>query len=330
MRHVLRPFALLGLTACASTLPATDTSTADVASTDVSRDETAGADATTSEAAPFEAAPSETAAGPTLPTIHAPALSAEALIEDAGLATFLDDHGLRAAEIDGAAMERWFTREPSAVFLYAERSIELAEGTHVAGTCQRVARVDDIVTNQISFVLSRRGSDRVLLEVAQDRVDVLDQRLEDGRWDTGGVRPLPLGTIAWDDAHVAFAEGAEIHEVACVHTLRAVPCSDGPPITPRGHCVDQALVVRPWRAPTVPHVGDVIPAYPDPIPSAPPGACEVECAPSACSEALARAQLPRVPLYADTDRVLAVFRTEAACRSFARARPAPSDDDSAW
>jgi hypothetical protein len=316
MRHLLRQFALLGLSACGSSLPASESPTARVVVAEVSSDE-----------APTQAGDPSADAEPAapVPTIHVPALSAEALIADAGLPTFLEDHGLRAAVIDGAAMERWFTREPSAVFLYAERSIDLSEGDQVAGACQRVARVDDIVTNQVSFVLSRRGSDRVLLEIGQERVDILDQRLEGGRWDTGGVRPLPLGVIAWDEAHVAYAESAEIHEVACVHTVRHVLCDARSPSGPRGHCLDQALVVRPWRAPTVPHVGDVIPAYPDPIPRVPQGACEIECAPSACSEALARARLPRVPLYADTDRVLAVFRTQAACRAFARSRTAPPD-----
>jgi hypothetical protein len=161
---------------------------------------------------------------------------------------------------------------------------------------------------------------------------VTEARLEEQQWRTNGVRDLPMGVIAWDDAHIAFAEGAEIQEVACTSTVRAVLCSpDGDPwASPRGYCVDRSLVVRPWRAAFVPHVGPMSPAYPDTYPSLREGSCEVECAPSACDEALQRAQLPRVPLYAEHDPVLAVFRTQAACRAFRTSRGPWASGGGVW
>lgn len=319
MRDLVRPLALLGVGACVSTLPEAATSRDAV---------TAGSNARTANE--DDDVGSEAGPGVAMPTVRAPALDAEALLAAAGLATYLEDHGLRAAEIDGAAMERWFTREPGAVFLYAERPLALSESASVSGRCQRVARVDDGVLNEIAFVISRRAGERVLLAVGQESVDVVEQRLERGRWETNGVRRLPSGVIAWNDAQVAYAEGAERQEVACVPTLRAVPCSEGPGVTPRGHCVDQALVVRPWRAPTVPHVGAVVPAYRDEIPTVPLGACTVVCEPSACGEALERAHIPRVPLHGEGDPVLAVFRAQAACRAFAATRTSQRPSGTAW
>ncbi len=78
--------------------------------------------------------------------------------------------------------------------------------------------------------------------------------------------------------------------------------------------------MRPWRAPEVPHVGPVVPAYADPIPEVPEGDCDVECEPSACAEAIRTVRFPRVPLYAEEASVVAAFRTQAACRAFASAR----------
>jgi hypothetical protein len=264
--------------------------------------------------------------------VHAPRLDADALLAAAGMASYLADHDLRIASIDDEARERWFTREPSGVFLYAERPIETGVEATVRGACQRVPLGDDNVLNGLSFVLTRHGDDRVVLEIGQDRVAVTDQRLEARRWQTNGVRGLPMGVIAWDDGHVAFAEGAEIQEVACVHSVRTVLCSaDADPwVGPRGHCIDRSLVVRPWRPPFVPHVGPVHPAYPDTYPALPEGSCEVECEPSACDDALQRAQLPRRPLYTDDDLVLAAFRTNRACRAFAAARGVRTTDGQRW
>ncbi|AKF05720.1 hypothetical protein [Sandaracinus amylolyticus] len=303
MRHVL----FLGLTACASTLPAA------------------------SETAASTQPPAEEAAPPADErTTQARGLRADELLEAAGVATFLEDHELHVAAVDEAAIERWLSRKPSAVFLYTERSLEIAEGASLRGECQRVAVWDDVVVNQLSIVVSRHGDERVVVDLGQESVSVVEQRLEQRRWQASGVRRLPVGVIAWDDAHVAYAEGAEIHELACVPTLRPVPCVEDRWDGPRGHCVDHALVVRPWRAPTVLHVGGVIPGHRDPIPEIPSEECEVTCAPSACDEALRTAHLPRAPLYAEQDPVLAVFRTQTACRAFVASRGPRTPDAATW
>lgn len=323
VRHVAFPTLIVWLSACGSAVPAAVTApsaapapseeTDSVSTTSVTREEQAMATSTRA-------------------VVHAPRLDADALLAAAGMASYLADHDLRVASIEGEARERWFTREPSGVFLYAERPIETGVEATVRGACQRVPLWDDNVLNGLSFVLSRHGDERAVLEIGQDRVAVTDQRLEARRWQTNGVRGLPMGVIAWDDGHIAFAEGAEIQEVACVHSVRTVSCSaDADPwVGPRGHCIDRSLVVRPWRAPFVPHVGQVSPAYPDTYPSLPEGSCEVECEPSACDEAMARAQLPRVPLYAEQDLVLAVFRTQSACRAYASSRGSQGSGSGVW
>lgn len=325
MRYVL----FLGLSACATTLhpsaPAREP-TAPLPSASA----TPGSVTSVTETPPRD--PSSEDEAPAQPTVHAPALSAEALLENAGLATFLDDHGLLAATIDGTAMERWFSRKPSAVFLRAERPIEVTSGETVQPDCRRVQRVDDVVVNELAFVVWRDRGMRTQVRLGQDGVAMLEEQLLDGAWQTNGARTLAMGPIAWDDAHIAYAEGAEIHEVACVPSLRHVACTPGDWEGPRGHCVDTSLVVRPWIVPRVPHVGSVSPGHVDRFPVVPPGACTVECAPSACAEAQQRARLPRVPLYAPADPQLAVFRTEAACRAAtaARAATAPAEVSLPW
>lgn len=320
MRRLPLPvFVVLGhsLSACASTLPPSDSTPSDTVASS-SRDS-------------VEVTPSEDAV-PTRSVVHAPGMTVEELIEGAGMASYLVDHDLRMASIDGAAMERWFTREPGAVFLYAERSIETGPETSVRGACQRLPRSSDVVTNGLTFVLTRSGRERVVLDVGQDHLDVDDQRLEERVWQTNGGRRLPVGLIAWDDAHIAFAEGAEVQEVACVNTVRHVLCTPEahPWVGPRGYCHQRTLEVRPWRAPFVPHVGPVSPAYPDTYPPLPEGHCELECEPSACDDALARVTLPRVPLYTEQDPVLALFRTQAACRAYATSRGSAASGGGAW
>lgn len=271
-----------------------------------------------------------TSEAPTI--VHAPGLGADELLASAGVSTFLADHELRVASIDVHAMERWFTRRPSALFLYAERPIDSSIEATARGECHRVRVADDVVLNQLSVVLARRGSTRVIVELGQERVAVAEQRMEERQWHTQGVRGLPMGVVAWDDAHIAYAEGAAIQELACVPQVREVlcPADAGPGPRPRGYCLHDALVVRPWRAAFVPHVGPVGSAYPEVYPSLPAGSCEVECEPSACAEALARAQLPRVPLHSEQDPVLAVFRTQSACRAFAGSRGSRASDATSW
>lgn len=279
--------------------------------------------------APSEPPPSSTAvpdAALPLPTV-APARSAQELVEAAGVATFVEDQALVAAQIDGDAMERWFTRKPGSVFVYTERALDVAApSTSVRGTCQRVERWDGSALNALGVVLWRRGDQRTVLELGQDGVDVVDERRDGGTWTVGGARRLPVGAVAWDDAQIRYAEGAELYEVACVPALRTVTCGAGPG---RGYCIDRELVVRPWRVPMVPHVGDVIPAYDDPPPDVPEGDCAVECMPSACNDALATPLIPRVRFYAADAPMLAVFRTRAACRAYAAKRTA-STDAAAW
>lgn len=260
--------------------------------------------------------------------VVAPALGARELIEAAGVATFLEDHALRPAKIDGAAMERWFARKPSGVFLYTERAIEtgVPEAT-VRGRCQWAPREPSPVLNALEVVVWRRGDQRTLLELGQESVSVRDDGRERGAWEIRGGRRIPMGAVAWDDTKIQYSEGAEIHEVACVLALRTVPCGEGALAHQHGSCVDRELVVRPWRAPTVLHVGGEIPAYPDLTPDIPVGDCEVTCAPSACKEALRLQPIPWVALYTEPAPVLAAFRTQAACRAFASSRKPVSDGE---
>ncbi|MBA3397802.1 MAG: hypothetical protein H0T89_34580 [Deltaproteobacteria bacterium] len=271
--------------------------------------------------------------------IVAPALSARELIDAAGVATFLEDRELEVAAIDTPAMERWFARPPRSVFVYAERRVEVAEPDETRRIrCTRVQRWDSNVLNELAVVVWQEGRFRTVLELGQSTVDAVDQARESGEWETVSGRHLPMQAIAWDDAHIRYAEGAELHEVACVPALRTVPCGGEQLPGPRGYCVDHELVIRPWRAPTFPHVGPVIPAYHDPIPDVPRGDCAVQCEPSACKEALRVALIPRAPLYAEDAPVLAAFRSQAACRAFAshrekaRGKVADGDrsEDGAW
>lgn len=265
--------------------------------------------------------PSEPAAAPTREPIVAPAQSARELIDEAGVATFLEDRELRVSAIDEDAMERWFARPPRSVFVYAERPVEVAEPDVTRRIrCQRVQRWDSNVLNELAVVVWQKGRSRIVLELGQSNVSAADQTRERGEWETVGGRRLPMQAIAWDDAHIRYAEGAEIHEVVCVPALRTVPCGGEHLPGPRGYCADHELVVRPRRPPRVPHVGPVIPAYHDPIPDVPEGDCAVRCEPSACEEALRMAPIPRAPLYEEDAPVLAAFRSQAACRAFASAR----------
>jgi len=320
----VRAFVLLGVVACASALPASESPSA-IPPTDP-RGTPAGVAAAEATDEPA------TSESPTATAIHVPGRSAEALLADAGLATYLEDRELRVARVDPNAMDRWFSRKPSAVFLYAERPIEVSEAETVRADCRRVSRADDAVLNELSAVLWQRGSRRALVQLGQTRVTVAEQERTRGRWETGGVRPLHVGLAAWDDAHVRYAEGAEIQEVACVLAVRTVPCVEGGALLgPRGHCLDRELVVRPWRASTVPHVGDVIPGYPELVPRLPTGDCALACAASACEEARVRASFPREPLYVEDAPTLAAFRTLAACRAFASTRSGrDSDGDERW
>jgi hypothetical protein len=312
----MRAFFLLGVVACASALP-----TAEGPPTAPPNDPIAAHD--TANEAPEEPE--------TVTMLRVPGRSAEELLSAAGLATYLEDRDLRLAQVDDGAMERWFSRKPSVVYLYSERPIEVSEAETVRADCRRVSRADDAVLNELSVALWQQGARRALVQLGQTRAVVAEQRRERGRWETDGVRPLSVGLAAWDDEHARYAEGAEIHEVACAHAVRSVPCVEGGALLgPRGRCLDRELVVRPWRAPTVPHVGGVIPAYPDRIPNVPTGECAIECAPSACDEALRRAPLPRAPLYTDDAPVIAAFRTPAACRAFATSRAAYTSNDGPW
>ncbi|MFN0246295.1 MAG: hypothetical protein ACKV2T_05275 [Kofleriaceae bacterium] len=258
--------------------------------------------------------------------VVAPALSARELLEASGAASFVQDGDLRIAQIDGDAMERWFTRKPSGVYLYTERAIDgLEPKSPVRGRCQLVPRANDSVLNAITVVAWQRGELRVLLTLGQSSVHVQEQQRERGVWDTRGVRRLSMGAVGWSGAQIRYAEGATIYEVACIPTLRTMPC-DGTTTDRLGHCVDREIVVRPWRVPLVPHVGEVHPAYNDPIPAVPEGSCDLTCEPSACEEALRSHKIPRVPLYVETAPVLAAFRTESACRAYASTRKRPTDD----
>jgi hypothetical protein len=264
--------------------------------------------------------------------IVVPGRGAAELIEEAGVRTFVEDRDFEVAAIDPAAMERWFQRPPRGVFLYTEASIEVAEpGETVRGQCQRAARWDSNVVNELVVVLWKQGTLRTVLELGQARVGVVDQEREGGGWDTRSLRTLPMGAVVWDDEHVVYAEGAAVYEVACVPALRTVSCGGEALLGPRGHCLDRELVVRPWRAPTVPHVGPVIPAYDDPIPRVPEGDCELSCEPSACAEAVRTLRFPRVPLYGAEAPMLAAFRTEDGCRVFAAERePRAAAEERVW
>lgn len=300
----MRSFVLVGLLACTRPLPL--------------EPEPAVTAPRSAVAAP---APSAPTALPSLP-IAVPGRSAEELLAEAGVRTFIDDRDFEVAAIDHEAMERWFQRPPRAVFLYTEAPVEVAEpGETVRGRCQRLARWDSNVVNELAVVLWRRGSLRTVVELGQASVSVVDQERDGGGWETRSVRTLPMGVAVWDDEHVRYAAGAALYEVACVPALRTVPCGEAAALLrPEGHCLDQELVVRPWRAPMVPHVGPVIPAYEDPVPHVPEGDCELECGPSACAEAVRITTFPRVPLYGAEAPVLAAFRTRASCRAFASTR----------
>ena len=254
--------------------------------------------------------------------ILAPALSADDLVAQAGVATFLEDQEFRVAAINVDAMERWFTRPPRSVFLYTERPVEVAKPhVTVRGRCQRVQRWDSGLLNELAVVVWQQGRYRTVLHLGQDNVWAADYTRERGEWDTDTVRHLPMQAIAWDNAHIRYAEGADRYEVACVPALRTVPCGGEHLPGHHGYCADHELVVRPWRAPrVVPMVGPVIPAYHDPIPDVPEGDCAVRCEPSACGEALRMRLIPFVPLYKEDAPVLAAFRTHAACRAFASQR----------
>lgn len=210
------------------------------------------------------------------------------------------------------------------MFLYTARAIETGDAK-VRGRCQWVPRENSAVLNAIEVVVWRRGDERTLVELGQERATVRDEAREQGAWSIRGVRSLPMQAVLWNDAKIQYAEGAEVLEVACVQEVRTMPCGEGVLATQHGSCIDRALVVRPWRAPTVPHVGGVIPAYADVTPDVPAGSCDVTCEPSACEEAQRIQPIPRVPLYTESAPVVAAFRTEAACRAFASVREAPPD-----
>lgn len=299
----MRLFVLLGLMACASALPALDSTPAQTPA------ESGRSGEVVSDHVPIAA------------RIIAPALSAQELLLQAGVETYIEDRDLRVASIDSNAMERWFRRPPRHVYFYAEPALALAqEGEEVRGQCQRLRRWNSGAVNELAAVLWRRGRLRTMAVFGQEHVTIDNQILDAGEWDTTGFRTLSVGAIAWDDAHIRYAEGAALHEVACVPALRVVSCGGEYLLGPRAYCVDDKLVVRPWRVPMVPHVGPVASAYNDVVPDVPVGDCEVECERSACEEALRITPIPRVPLYTEEDPVLAVFRTRADCRAFAASR----------
>lgn len=271
---------------------------------------------------PASAAP----APPPPPPVSAPALSARELIEAAGLASFRADRALLVAQIDDTAMERWFSNKPGRVFLYTERALETPDPkVTIRGRCQQVAVEAGGVLNALAVVAWRRGDDRVVLELGQDGVGLLEEQQEGGAWSARGVRRLPLGAVAWKSGEIRYAQDATSYEVACVPAVREVACGA---TGLRGYCLDRELVVRPWLPAFVPHVGEVIPAYSDPVPEIPTGACAVTCGASACEEALRTQPIPRAPLYEDAAPALAAFRTEAACRAFAATRPRSAEG--AW
>ncbi len=308
----MRFVVVLCLTACARTVPAESNTTV-------------------AEHRTMSHAPSQPVAAPTHELVVAGGLSAQELIDAAGLATYLEDWELRVAAIDADAMERWFTQPPRTLFLYAELPIEVAD-PHVTCRmrCQRLQRWNHHVLNEVAVVAWQEGRFRTVLQLGQSNVAAVDQTRETGEWKTHRVRSLPMQAVAWDDAHVSYAEGAELNEVACVPALRSVPCGGEQPLEHRGYCVDRELVVRPWRAPTVPHVGPIAPAYDDPIPDVPEGDCAVRCEPSACEEALRMKLIPWARLYREDAPVLAAFRSQVACRAFASEREEarhPGDPD---
>ena len=247
--------------------------------------------------------------------VHAPGLTADELIAKVDLPSFMQD--LRVAQIDDEAVEQWFVRKPPAVFLYAERPIEIAEPDEtVRMQCERVRQFDDVVVNEVTLMLWRRGEYRTLLSLGQERVEVRHEQLERGEWEPLGGPRMPMLVTTWDRQHVRYSEGADRYTLACVPTARSVSCGG----RARGYCIDRELVVRPYRPPTVLHVGGSIPAYHDPVPDLPVGFCDVECERSACDEALRRNLVPREPLYEERAPVLAAFRSRSACRTFAAAR----------
>lgn len=265
--------------------------------------------------------PSQPVAAPKRELVVAAGLSARELIDAAGLATYLEDWELRVAAIDADAMERWFTQPPHHVFLYAELPVEVAEpAVSRPMRCQRLQRWDAHVLNELAVVAWQEGPFRTVVQLGQSNVTAVDQTRQTGEWVTLSVRSLPMQAVVWDDAHISYAEGAQLNEVACVPALRAVPCGGEHPLEHRGYCVDRELVVRPWRAPTVPHVGPIVPAYDDPIPDVPEGDCAVHCEPSACEEALRMKLIPWARLYREDAPVLAAFRSQVACRAFAAER----------
>lgn len=260
--------------------------------------------------APEQAAPVEP------PSPRAPVTvagrSASELSALVGDATFLEDRDLRAGVIDDDAMERWFTRPPSRVYLYAE-------GAEPDGACRPLRRIDTNVLNELALVASRAGRERTLWVLGQESVRSETQVRERDGWQTVSIEPLPMRAITWAAGVVRYAEGAERYEIACVPALRSVPCSAEAP-GDEGYCVDRALVIRPWRPSFVPHVGPVTPGYADAVPTPPEGRCAVTCEPSDCARAIATSRLPRTPLYRASAAEIAVFVDRATCRAFERER----------
>lgn len=264
--------------------------------------------------------PSQPAVATAPKPIHAPLRSASELIAETGVARFLATSELKVAAIDNAAMERWFVRKPSRVFVYSEYPVEIdAKGVTRRPRCVGMAQHETVVTNALAVVLWQDRRFRTVLDLGQSDVKAVEQTQERGAWQTSGVRALPMKVSAWDDAQIRYSEGAAIHEVACVPGLRSVPC--GEELSGRqGYCVDHDLVVRPWQPPTVLATGRVVDPFADPIPDVPAGDCAVQCEPSACAEALRREHLPWAPLYTEDAPVLAVFKSESVCRAFAALR----------
>ena len=295
---------LLGLAACARPRPIAPTSTTHIANH-----------------TPSQPAASPLAiAAPLSAPVHAPPRSASELIEWGGSARFLALRQLKVASINVAAMERWFERKPSRVFVYSEYPIELsATGASIRLRCRGNAQAETVVSNGLSAVLWQDRRSRMVLKIGQSDVAVEEQTFERGQWQISGVRSLPMKASTWDDAHIRYSEGAAIHEVACVPVIRSVPCDEAH-VGPHGYCIDQDLVVRPWHPSTVLATGRVVDSSPDVSPEVPAGNCTVQCELGACGEALRREHLPRQPLYAEDAAVLAVFKSESVCLRFAAAR----------
>lgn len=311
---------LLGLVACARTVPLRETRL--------------GASSEPPEEIP------ESAAEAVAPVVALSSRNAQELIDESGAASFAEEHYLHVASIDQEVAERWFTHPPRVAYLYAERPIEgvaaSGEGRAVLGQCQGLRHSDSVAINEVDLVLSQAGGFRTLLEL-RGGVALSVERWERGAWDTSSVRGLPMKVVVWDEHHIRYAEGATRYVAACVPTVRTVSCTEEESfLGPRAHCLDERLVVRPWRMPDVPHVGAVIPGYHDPVPPLPQGDCAVRCERSECEAARRLAAIPRDVLYEESAPALAVFRTREACRRFASSREdgrAPArrcDDGDCW